>query len=411
MNSSSAGSRGATGRGKKRSTATALGLGSGDRESTIRRRQSQMADAAPIPLRHYADARTPPAGPGTQQQASGPPHLFENEGLPEMVAREPSTYPGSVTVRLPNRPDGRPIGQPILRRSSESSLSASSGSSGGERQRASQRARPPTTQAAPLPPLPAFPRGTVMPPPPQLVALPHPPAINQMVVGRNYFVPSTQNIQYMHPQAAHLEQRLTSTMPISMPPSVNHFQPSIPQHGQYSLASQHPPLPRPLPRPPSLHEAAPELSKPSFSARQILAQASGSTAVASDASGDDPNLRLSIQATERRRYRHESFPQKLYRILSEAEQTGSQDVISFNAAGTAFKIHRPVEFTQTLQEFFRHSRLESFKRQLSMYGFHRISAGPEEDYFAHPLFVRGRPELCQSIKRVSELNVVAHKHL
>ena len=40
-----------------------------------------------------------------------------------------------------------------------------------------------------------------------------------------------------------------------------------------------------------------------------------------------------------------------------------------------------------------------------MYGFDRIPRGPEEGAYAHSSFQRGRPDLAQKIKRVSELEV------
>ena len=41
---------------------------------------------------------------------------------------------------------------------------------------------------------------------------------------------------------------------------------------------------------------------------------------------------------------HENFPEKLYRILTELEATGQDDIISFSAQGDAFEIHQPEVF-------------------------------------------------------------------
>jgi hypothetical protein len=43
---------------------------------------------------------------------------------------------------------------------------------------------------------------------------------------------------------------------------------------------------------------------------------------------------------------------------------------------------------------------------VSMYGFHRLTSGPDEGGFQHRLFRKGRPELCLQLKRVSEFEVV-----
>ncbi|GKY96713.1 hypothetical protein MPSEU_000630800 [Mayamaea pseudoterrestris] len=116
---------------------------------------------------------------------------------------------------------------------------------------------------------------------------------------------------------------------------------------------------------------------------------------------------LQVRLRQRRRYRHESFPSKLYRILEEVERDGSSDIVSFTAGGTAFTIHNTSKFTsQILPKYFRHGRMSSFKRQLSMYGFHRYTSGPEEGAFHHELFRKGRPDLCLQLKRVTEFEIV-----
>jgi hypothetical protein len=106
----------------------------------------------------------------------------------------------------------------------------------------------------------------------------------------------------------------------------------------------------------------------------------------------------------RRIYRHESFPEKLYRILTETDLAGGAHVVSFTPDGNALLIHKPVEFAdQIIPLYFRHKRLASFKRQLRMYGFHRITVGPNVGGFEHPLFRRGSPDLCKTMKRVSDI--------
>lgn len=44
--------------------------------------------------------------------------------------------------------------------------------------------------------------------------------------------------------------------------------------------------------------------------------------------------------------------------------------------------------------------MSSFQRQLNLYGFVRITSGPDEGGYYHELFLRGRPKLCSYMRRV-----------
>jgi len=62
----------------------------------------------------------------------------------------------------------------------------------------------------------------------------------------------------------------------------------------------------------------------------------------------------------------EAFPEKLHRMLMEVEEADKDDIVSFNAEGNAFEIHRPDAFEEEIiGNYFRHNRLASFRRQLS----------------------------------------------
>lgn len=116
---------------------------------------------------------------------------------------------------------------------------------------------------------------------------------------------------------------------------------------------------------------------------------------------------LTVRAKVRRRYRHESFPEKLYRLLAEAEAQGQDDIIGFVSDGAAIAIHKPEALAAELvPRYFRHKKLSSFMRQLSMYGFQRVATRSSDNTFEHPLFRKGQPELCRQMKRMSELEVV-----
>jgi HSF-type DNA-binding len=100
--------------------------------------------------------------------------------------------------------------------------------------------------------------------------------------------------------------------------------------------------------------------------------------------------------------KNEAFPLKLYRLLKESEEAGKDDIVSFTHTGNAFKIHHQQRFAnEILPDYFRHKRFDSFKRQLSMYGFVRIPVGPEEGAFEHRLFKRDRLDLIQQMRRVA----------
>jgi hypothetical protein len=46
--------------------------------------------------------------------------------------------------------------------------------------------------------------------------------------------------------------------------------------------------------------------------------------------------------------------------------------------------------TQVLPRYFRHNKMNSFIRQLNMYGFHKSRTDHAKSVFSHPAFLRGR---------------------
>jgi len=76
---------------------------------------------------------------------------------------------------------------------------------------------------------------------------------------------------------------------------------------------------------------------------------------------------------KRRKYRHEAFPQKLHRLIREAMAEGKDHICRFTDDGTQFQVRDTEAFqTEILPRYFRHGRIDSFKRLLHMYGFRRI---------------------------------------
>jgi len=89
-------------------------------------------------------------------------------------------------------------------------------------------------------------------------------------------------------------------------------------------------------------------------------------------------------------------------MLTEVEQCGRGDVISFINNGRGFAIHKPdTFFKEIVPLYFRHSRLSSFKRQLNLYGFEQINIGPYRGGYYHEMFHRDNPETCRRMRRVA----------
>jgi hypothetical protein len=52
---------------------------------------------------------------------------------------------------------------------------------------------------------------------------------------------------------------------------------------------------------------------------------------------------------------------------------------------------------EILPKHYRHSKLESFQRQLNLYGFKRITKGEDMGAYYHPMCMRGRSDLAKRI--------------
>jgi hypothetical protein len=95
-----------------------------------------------------------------------------------------------------------------------------------------------------------------------------------------------------------------------------------------------------------------------------------------------------------------SFPLKLQRILDKLEADGNSDVVSWLSHGRAFQVRDPDRFVDELMpQYFNQTKYSSFQRQLHMYHFERITAGPDKGAYHHPKFLRGHPELSVKMHR------------
>ena len=95
------------------------------------------------------------------------------------------------------------------------------------------------------------------------------------------------------------------------------------------------------------------------------------------------------------------FPEKLHTMLKEMEAQGKTDIVSFYSHGRAFGVHDPDRFVEEIMpKFFKMGKWNSFARQLNLYGFVRITTGPDAGGYYHELFLKGRPNMCQHMRRV-----------
>jgi hypothetical protein len=90
------------------------------------------------------------------------------------------------------------------------------------------------------------------------------------------------------------------------------------------------------------------------------------------------------------------FPKKLMDMLDKEDTS----VVYWLPHMDAFKIRDHDKFIdQILPKYFRHKKFTSFQRQLNLYGFRRITKGPDIGAYRHDLFRRNRPDLCAQMKR------------
>jgi hypothetical protein len=91
---------------------------------------------------------------------------------------------------------------------------------------------------------------------------------------------------------------------------------------------------------------------------------------------------------------------------AEAVHRGGHAQVRFSALSRAFFLSRrslPSFLTAcaTLSSFryFKQSKLTSFQRQLNLYGFARLTRGPDAGGYYHELFLRNREHLCKRMTR------------
>jgi hypothetical protein len=112
----------------------------------------------------------------------------------------------------------------------------------------------------------------------------------------------------------------------------------------------------------------------------------------------------------KRKYRGETFPVILHRLLLDVESLGCQNIISFTPSGRAFRVHQPDSFMKKIApKYFRQRFFSSFTRQLNTYGFDKLASWPDEGAFAHAEFQREKPELSKYIRYRSPFQVIVQQ--
>lgn len=94
------------------------------------------------------------------------------------------------------------------------------------------------------------------------------------------------------------------------------------------------------------------------------------------------------------------FPLKLHKMLENANRDNIEHIVSWVNEGTGFKVHDSKLFTEKVMPmYFDQTKYESFRRQLNLYNFARISRGPQRGVYSHPSFVSKRRDLLCNVKR------------
>jgi HSF-type DNA-binding len=94
------------------------------------------------------------------------------------------------------------------------------------------------------------------------------------------------------------------------------------------------------------------------------------------------------------------FPERLFHMLDRAEAEGKASTISWQPHGRCFVVWNVEEFTSMLTTWLPGmTRWKSFQRQLHLWGFKRLTKGPDLNGYFHESFLRYRPNLLPNIRR------------
>ncbi|XP_045047681.2 heat shock factor protein 4 isoform X2 [Desmodus rotundus] len=101
-----------------------------------------------------------------------------------------------------------------------------------------------------------------------------------------------------------------------------------------------------------------------------------------------------------------AFLGKLWALVGDPS---TDHLIRWSPSGTSFLVSDQSRFAkEVLPQYFKHSNMASFVRQLNLYGFRKVVSieqggllRPERDHveFQHPSFLRGREQLLERVRR------------
>jgi len=97
------------------------------------------------------------------------------------------------------------------------------------------------------------------------------------------------------------------------------------------------------------------------------------------------------------------FPVKLFQMLQHIDlhEPELSYIISWQPHGRCFITHDPLKMDELLlPRFFKQKQYASFRRQLNLWGFRRLSQkGADDGAYYHELFLRSKPYLCRDMRR------------
>jgi HSF-type DNA-binding len=94
------------------------------------------------------------------------------------------------------------------------------------------------------------------------------------------------------------------------------------------------------------------------------------------------------------------FLTSLFNLLDTADVKGIAHIISWQPHGRCFVVSKPNEFKSMLADVMPGmTRWKSFQRQLSLWGFKRLTSGRDANCYFHEYFLRHRPHLLKYMRR------------
>jgi len=111
-----------------------------------------------------------------------------------------------------------------------------------------------------------------------------------------------------------------------------------------------------------------------------------------------------------------SFPVKLYTMLelfdgNATSNTGRSEIVAWRPHGRAFEVRDEERFMSEVSPlFFRQTKINSFYRQLHLWGFRRFSKGKDVGSWYNSNFLRGQPGQLKKMLRIKIKKTVGVEH-